>query len=161
MITKIIPNISQLSFNQFGSLVYLLKLKNKNILIDTSSKENQKELLQNLKQLNLESENINIILLTHTHYDHNENTNLFPNAKIYDARNINELSIKDIEIIKTPGHTKDSLCFLYKDILFSGDTIFHQGGRGRTDLEGGSEIEIQESIKKLKEINYNTLCPGH
>ena len=161
MITKIKPNISQLSFNQFGSLVYLLKLENKNILIDTSSKENQQELLENLKELNLKPENINIVLLTHNHYDHNENTNLFPNAKIYDAKNINELPMKDIEIIKTPGHTKDSLCFLYKDILFSGDTIFHNNGRGRTDLEGGSEIEILESIKKLKTIKYNILCPGH
>jgi len=159
MITRITPNIFQLSFNHFGSLVYLLKL-NKNILIDTSSKQNQQELLQNLNQLNLKPEDINLILLTHSHYDHDENINLFPNAKIITAKNLNELP-SEIKPIKTPGHTKDSVCFLYKNILFSGDTIFHNKGRGRTDLEGGSETEIQESIRMLGEVDYKILCPGH
>ena len=160
MINKIKPNIFQLQFNQFGSLVYLLKLEDKNILIDTSSQENQQSLLQDLKELNINKENINLILLTHNHWDHNGNLNLFPNAKIITNENTKELP-SEIKPILTPGHTKDSLCFLYKDILFSGDTIFHNNGRGRTDLEGGSETEIQESIKKLKTINYNILCPGH
>jgi len=71
------------------------------------------------------------------------------------------MPIKEIKIIKTPGHSKDSLCFLYEDILFSGDTIFYNGGRGRTDLPGGSEPAILESIEKLKKIKYKILCPGH
>lgn len=160
MIIKIKPNIFQLSFSQFGSLVYLLKLDKKNILIDTSSNENEEELIQDLKELNIKPENINTILLTHNHYDHNENTNLFQNAKIITNQNLNELP-SEIKPILTPGHTKDSVCFLYKNILFSGDTIFHNNGRGRTDLEGGSETEIQESIRKLKNMDYNILCPGH
>jgi glyoxylase-like metal-dependent hydrolase (beta-lactamase superfamily II) len=71
------------------------------------------------------------------------------------------LPVKEIKSIKTPGHTQDSLCFLYKDILFSGDTIFHNQGRGRTDLPGGDEEQIQKSIKKLKTLKYKILCPGH
>ena len=160
MITKIKPNLFKLEFSKFGSIVYLLKLETRNILIDTSSKENNQELLQDLKQLNINPEDIQIILLTHSHYDHNENINLFPNAEIITGKNINKLPL-EIKPISTPGHTKDSLCFLYNDVLFSGDTIFYNGGRGRTDLPGGSEAEIQKSIKKLKEIDYRILCPGH
>jgi len=160
MISKIKPNIFQLSFNQFGSLVYFLKLKDKNILVDTSSKQNKQELLKDLKKLKINPEDIQIILLTHKHYDHDENINLFSNAKIITNRNTDELPL-EIKPILTPGHTKDSICFLYKNILFSGDTIFHNGGRGRTDLPGGSETEIQESIKRLNEIDYKILCPGH
>jgi len=159
MIHKISQNVSQLYFDTFGSTVYILKL-GKNILIDTSSEDNREELIRDLKELKLNPEDINIIILTHSHWDHTGNLNLFKNAKIITSKNIEELP-EEIKPIKTPGHTKDSLCFLYKDILFSGDTIFHGKARGRTDLEGGNEKQIQESIKKLKTIKYNILCPGH
>ncbi len=161
MISEISKNVFQLYFDTFGSVVYVLKLNNQNILIDTSSKENKPELLEDLKQLNLEPEEINIIILTHSHWDHTGNIDLFKKAKIITAdKNLSELP-KELKPIKTPGHSQDSLCFLYKDILFSGDTIFHEEGRGRTDLDGGNEKQIQESINKLKTIKYNILCPGH
>ena len=166
MIKKISPYVSQLYFDTFGSTVYVLKLHDEdtnkliNILIDTSSSENQQELILDLKELNLTLEQINYVILTHSHWDHNGNLNLFSDAKIITNENLSELP-EQLKPIKTPGHTKDSLCFLYKDILFSGDTIFHEGGRGRTDLPGGNEQEILESIDKLKTLKYNILCPGH
>ncbi len=161
MITKIKDNVFQLCFQQFGSCIYLVLINKNKILIDTSSKENKEELLKDLNKLKIKPEEINITLLTHSHWDHTENLNIFTNTDIYDAKNIEKLPIKEITAIKTPGHTKDSLCFLYQDILFSGDTIFHNGGRGRTDLPGGSEPAILESIEKLKKIKYKILCPGH
>ncbi len=159
MISKISENIYQLCFDAFGSTVYVLKL-NKNILIDTSCKDNEQELVKDLKELGLKPEDIDFVLITHKHWDHDGNLSLFSNAKIITNENVDELPL-EIKPILTPGHSRDSICFIYKDILFSGDTIFHNQGRGRTDLEGGSEIEIQESIKKLKQIKYNILCPGH
>lgn len=66
----------------------------------------------------------------------------------------------DIRVIDTPGHTKDSVCLLAQDNLFSGDTLF-AFGTGRTDLAGGDEFEMENSLKKLKELNYILLCPGH
>lgn len=166
MINKITNNIFQLSFGKFGSCVYPLKLKdknNKNILIDTSSKENREELLRDLEELKMKPEQIDIILLTHRHYDHIGNLSLFQNAKIYDFKNLNkeiEKEIQGIKVIKTPGHTKDSLCLLYKDILFSGDTLFHNG-IGRTDLEESEPKKMLDSLEKLKKLKYKILCPGH
>lgn len=160
MIKKIKDNIFQLHFREFGSTAYVLKLE-KNILIDTSTKENANEFIEDLKKLKIKPEEIDIILLTHTHWDHNGNLDLFSNAKIYTKENIKELNIPEIKIIKTPGHSEDSLCFLYENVLFSGDTIFHYGGRGRTDFPGGSEEQILESIEKLSKIDYKILCPGH
>ena len=160
MINKIKPNIFQLNFKTFGSTVYLIKLNNQNILIDTSSKENQQELLEDLTQLNINPENIDTLILTHSHYDHVGNNDLFKNAKTITNNNTNDLP-KELKPIQTPGHTQDSFCILYDDTLFSGDTIFHNNGRGRTDLPGGNEQQIIESIEKLKQLNYKILCPGH
>ena len=164
MINSIKPNIYQLHFKEFGSCVYVLKNKF-TILIDTSSASAKEELLNDLKTLKIPPEKVNVVILTHNHYDHIENLNLFKNAKIYRAEELNENSkiseIPKMKIIETPGHTPESKCFLYQDILFSGDTIFHQGGVGRTDFPGGSEEKIIHSLKKLKRIKFKILCPGH
>ena len=165
MINKIKENISQLHFNAFSCCVYILKINNKNILIDTGSKAAREELIEDLKQINLTPENIDTIILTHNHYDHIENLEIFPKAKLYKAEELNEKSIipelPDMQIISTPGHAKESKCFLYQDILFSGDTIFHNGYVGRTDLPGSEPEKLQPSIEKLEKLDYKILCPGH
>lgn len=73
-------------------------------------------------------------------------------------------SILSFRVIRTPGHTKGSVC-LYDEkerILFSGDTIF-KGSYGRTDFPGGDQRELFTSIKELiKTVKDDTLVlPGH
>ncbi|MEM4662445.1 MAG: MBL fold metallo-hydrolase [Candidatus Diapherotrites archaeon] len=80
--------------------------------------------------------------------------------------------LKDGEIIKlepfsllvihTPGHTKGSVCFYdqHNKLLFSGDTLF-AGACGRTDLPGGDEKKLINSISKLQELDFKLLLPGH
>ena len=50
--------------------------------------------------------------------------------------------------METPGHTVGSICFISKDIIFSGDTLF-QGSCGRTDLPTGDWDDIKKSLKRL------------
>jgi len=69
----------------------------------------------------------------------------------------------ELRIIHTPGHSPGSIC-LYNNKtgeLFSGDTVFPDGGIGRTDLRGGSTEKLRESIKKLLELDARILYPGH
>ncbi|MFA5258766.1 MAG: MBL fold metallo-hydrolase [Candidatus Pacearchaeota archaeon] len=160
MINKLSDNVFQLYFKEFGSCVYFIRIGKDNILIDTSSKQARPELLDELKQLKIEPKDIHIILLTHRHYDHIENLELFPNAKVYDSSNIDNLSLIMIRVIKVPGHTNDSLAFLYKDILFSGDTLFHMG-IGRTDLKESVPEKMESSVNTLKHLDYQVLAPGH
>ncbi len=150
--------------------MYILIIGEKKIIIDTGSLANKEELIQDLKELKISPKEIDIVILTHNHYDHIGNIDLFSNAKVYGSKedfkekdiiDINKLPIKEFKIIKTPGHTKGGVCILYKDILFSGDTIFGQGYIGRTDFPGGDYKELQQSIEKLEKIKYKTLCPGH
>ncbi|MCK5388565.1 MAG: MBL fold metallo-hydrolase [Candidatus Izimaplasma sp.] len=67
-----------------------------------------------------------------------------------------------IKIIETPGHTRGSVCFKYKNFLFSGDTLF-KGTIGRTDLPTSNTLDIQKSIKKIiNNSSDNTIVyPGH
>ncbi len=160
MINKVKQNVFQLNFQTFGSTVYLIKLNDKNILIDTSSRENERELLRDLNRLDIKPKDIAILILTHSHWDHVGNNHLFNNAKLITNEDLEELP-RELKPIQTPGHTQDSFCILYGDVLFSGDTIFYEGGRGRTDLPGGSEEQILESMKELKKLDYKILCPGH
>lgn len=68
----------------------------------------------------------------------------------------------DLKVIYTPGHTKGSICLLSKDFIFSGDTLFFDS-IGRTDLPGGSEKEMFQSLKKLLELLSDDMMvyPGH
>lgn len=169
MIKKLKPNISAFHFTKFGSIVYLIEL-NKKIIIDTGADYNREELISFLKELNLQPTDINIVIVTHNHFDHVGNIDLFSSAKVYASKkefeneniiDISKLQIPEFKIIKTPGHSKGSFCILYNDVLFSGDTIFHRGGIGRTDLPGSSEQEMKSSLELLSKINYKILAPGH
>ena len=77
MIKRIKENIWQLYFKLFGSCVYLLKIENKLILVDASSKETQAELLNDLEKLHIKPEQIELIILTHNHWDHIGNIDIF------------------------------------------------------------------------------------
>jgi glyoxylase-like metal-dependent hydrolase (beta-lactamase superfamily II)/rhodanese-related sulfurtransferase len=50
-----------------------------------------------------------------------------------------------IQAIHTPGHTRDSMCLLVEDRLFTGDTLLI-GGTGRTDLPSGDPDQLYDSL---------------
>jgi glyoxylase-like metal-dependent hydrolase (beta-lactamase superfamily II) len=66
-------------------------------------------------------------------------------------------------ILETPGHTPGSVCFYFEDerALFTGDTLF-AGSVGRTDLPGGDEDLLAQSLERLAALPVDTaLYPGH
>ena len=67
-----------------------------------------------------------------------------------------------VHVIATLGHTIGSLSFLWKDRLFTGDTLLINGC-GRTDFQGGDAGVLYNSItKKIFTLSEQTLIyPGH
>jgi hydroxyacylglutathione hydrolase len=66
-------------------------------------------------------------------------------------------------LIKTPGHTPDSIC-LYngtEHILISGDTILNMRGSGELNKFCSDCEAIKESFKTLFSLETKTLYPGH
>jgi glyoxylase-like metal-dependent hydrolase (beta-lactamase superfamily II) len=68
----------------------------------------------------------------------------------------------EIELLHTPGHTPGSQCFLVRDRLVSGDTLFLEGC-GRTDLPGSDAEAMYDSLHhRLAKVDDDTvLFPGH
>jgi hydroxyacylglutathione hydrolase len=74
-----------------------------------------------------------------------------------------ELRLGDVavEFLHTPGHTPGSQCFLVRDSLVSGDTLFVRGC-GRVDLPGSDPDQMFDSMRKLAELpDEVVLLPGH
>ncbi len=184
---KLAENIWLVPGGNYGSVcsnVYVLEGGKGIWLIDSGTDAGRlgKE-LKNLKKP------IEKVLLTHGHFDHvlgaakggwesllakedlghlEELNDAF--AKVGKPANFKPLGEKrlkfgkfEIEIIRAPGHTPGSACFLEKKsgILFSGDTLFAEGGYGRTDLWGGDPQRMEKSLALLEKTPYSALAPGH
>jgi len=65
-------------------------------------------------------------------------------------------------VMHTPGHSPGSVSFLHENHLFSGDVLF-RGSVGRTDLPGGRDTDLHDSIKnKLYKLAPDVVVyPGH
>ncbi len=118
------------------------------------------------------------ILNTHSHWDHtagNKEASQRTGAKIVAHANApthKDISVKDgdvlevgnlrINVMHTPGHCPDSVCFFVDGLLFTGDTLF-VGNCGRTDLPGGDPAELYDSFtqKILKLDDSIKIYPGH
>ena len=66
-----------------------------------------------------------------------------------------------LNVVYTPGHTQDATCLLFKDRIFTGDTLLI-GGCGRTDLPGGNAEAQYKSLSILKALPDDIrVYPGH
>ena len=109
------------------------------------------------------------ILNTHQHFDHIKgNKGLESEFKCLINSHESEFQLSKnhtIQVLKTPGHTPDHLCFCLKEngrrtSLFSGDCLFNSGVG---NCHGGGNVdELFETIQKLKEMaDEIILYPGH
>ena len=67
-----------------------------------------------------------------------------------------------LHAIHTPGHTRDSMCLVMEDRVFTGDTLLI-GGTGRTDLPSGDPDQLYDSLfnKLLKLDPALKVYPAH
>ncbi len=113
------------------------------------------------------------VLVTHTHVDHAPMANplarelgvpslgyapgpgFVPDALLGDGSVLSVGSV-DIEVIHTPGHAADHLCFRAGSVLFTGDHIM-----------GGSSVMVEdmgpylESLRRLSGTGLTRFHPGH
>ncbi len=118
--------------------------------------------LENIEQvINRNNLKIKFIVNTHHHFDHtlgNEAIAKLTGAKIVQHKESSlkhDISVENgytiqfgkstLNVLHTPGHSKDSICLVGDGKIFSGDTLF-VGNCGRVDLPGGSAKELYHSL---------------
>jgi sulfur dioxygenase len=69
---------------------------------------------------------------------------------------------ESIRALHTPGHTAGSMCFVWRDHVFTGDTLLI-GGCGRTDFQSGSAAALYHSITEILFAlpDATTVWPAH
>lgn len=154
--------IKRLIVGDLETNCYLLISENKLIIIDPGG--SVEKILKEIKEIKAKPK---YIINTHCHPDHisaNEGVKKETGAEILTLKGEEEIKIGKsvLKVIHTPGHTKDSICLLGENFIFTGDTLF-KNGYGRTDLPGGSQKELEESLEKLSKLLKPgmTVYPGH
>lgn len=113
------------------------------------------------------------VMVTHTHADHAPMANPLareldvpaygyatgpdfdPDRRLRDGDHI-RFGRTTLEVLYTPGHAADHLCFLLDDVLFTGDHI-----------KGGSSVMVEDmsaylrSLERLQPLALSRLYPGH
>lgn len=117
--------------------------------------------------------NVAAVIVTHTHLDHAPLANPLarvlavpamgyapgpefdPDELLIDGSQV-AFAGSTLEVLHTPGHADDHLCFRLGSVLFTGDHIM-----------GGSSVMIEDlgsylrSLERLRGIPFDRLYPGH
>ena len=131
-----------------------------------------------LEAIDSKSVKVRYILNTHSHPDHvagNKDVRERTGAKVVAHRVAplgQDVSVDDgdaiaagrlkFEVVHTPGHTKDSVLYIFEGNVATGDTLF-VGECGRTDLPGGDPSEMYDSLhRRLVALDDGlVVLPGH
>jgi glyoxylase-like metal-dependent hydrolase (beta-lactamase superfamily II)/rhodanese-related sulfurtransferase len=122
---------------------------------------------------------VKFVVDTHTHADHFSATRQIGEAlsvpvvmNRYSAAPFADMRLDDgdmlavgnlrLRALHTPGHTRDSMCLVMDDRVFTGDTLLI-GGTGRTDLPTGDPEMLYDSLfNRLLKLDPKTLVyPAH
>ncbi len=113
------------------------------------------------------------VVVTHTHLDHAPlanplarnwgtvalgyapSTEFQPDERLSEGSTV-EVAGSSLEVLHTPGHADDHLCFVLDRWMFTGDHIM-----------GGSTVMVQDltaylaSLRKVRDLTLERLFPGH
>jgi hydroxyacylglutathione hydrolase len=152
-------NIEQ--FRYGDNLAYLLYGNTEAMAVDGGAWQ---EILSFLEQYNL---TLRYVTNTHRHYDHTPGDDHLlkkTKARFLDCTTLTDsekimINGEPVVVYRTPGHSKDSICFHTGNILITGDTLFNGtvGNNFSGDLRG-----FFDSIKRLMALPDDTrVFAGH
>lgn len=168
--------VESVSLGELSTNCYLVTTEGLVVLIDPA--EASGELFSLLK-----GRKVDLVLNTHGHFDHVGGDWALKEEGARVAIHKADLAILDhfypghppvdryleegdevvpgLVVLHVPGHSPGSVAFVGDGILFSGDLLF-SGSIGRTDLPGGSDRAMEESLRRILELPGGyTVYPGH
>jgi glyoxylase-like metal-dependent hydrolase (beta-lactamase superfamily II) len=108
------------------------------------------------------SEGVEGIVLTHGHPDHAEAAE--PLAERAGSPPVvlpgEGDEVGPFRALATPGHSPDHVCLLTGRICFCGDTVLGEGSVFISPGDGSMSAYLA-SLRRLRELDLEVLCPGH
>lgn len=177
-------NVKCLTLGDYETNCYILWKEGANRCLVIDPGYAPEEILKAVRALGLTME---AILLTHGHFDHvgavrsletvtgcavylcekdlalPESLTAGPlyNTDSFEDGETLTLAELTFRVLETPGHTPGSVCLLFGDKLFSGDTLF-AGSCGRIDFPGGDGRQMELSLARLRALPGDfAVYPGH
>lgn len=154
--------------------IVLVQDENLNIIVDPGVLLDQQILVDKLKDEGLTPDDIDLVFITHSHLDHYRNIGMFSCAKSIasnclwstDTEKLLPKNIsKNIKLLKTPGHSNDSLSMLVQTenglVAICGDVFWKEDfPQLKNDPYATNRNELVKSrAHVLKLADY--IIPGH
>ena len=102
------------------------------------------------------------IVLTHDHLDHSQGVERL--AQMAGGVTVRHPGAGDdagpFEVLRSPGHSPDSVCLLWARVCFSGDTVLGEGSVF-VPGNGGGLAAYLAALAQLLERDLDAICPGH
>ena len=129
-------------------------------------------------------ERVRWVVLTHTHPDHwpgtarlvkatgaevlaygkhrDKDATIVPDRAIAEGDTI-EGSEWGLDVLHTPGHAPNHLCFLLEEerVLFTGDTVLDGMYSVVSPNRGGDMAVYVRTLERLRRLRLARICPGH
>lgn len=160
--------------DSFGASSYLVQRPGGNVLVDSPRANGP--LIAKLRELG----GVKLLFLTHADdvADHASFRRAFGCDRVIHERD-QDRSTREVEIvlrgddpkelapdllaIPVPGHTAGSTALLYRDVLFTGDHLWGDGGRldASRAVAWSSWSEQKRSLAKLLAYDFSWVLPGH
>lgn len=102
-------------------------------------------------------ESVEGIVLTHSHADHSEAASAFDAPVVLP---VDGDEVGPFRVVGTPGHSADSVCLVLGRACFTGDTVLGSGSVFIAPGEGSLSAYL-ESLRRLRSLDLEVLCPGH
>ena len=160
------------SGGRYCPTITLVKSRGMRIIVDPGTVQNQQIIVQGLSDQGLELDDVDVVFITHSHLDHYRNLGMFPRAKVLEFWGVwdgdrctdwQEQLTDEVRIVRTPGHSHDSLTLLVKTgrgaVAVCGD-VFWKRDYPEEDPYAEDAVQLKKTREHVLQL-AEYVIPGH